>query len=119
MTAEQSSDGLPLVAVLVEGFPDFLSGPVESQFTDKVRNCPNNRHLLIAEGEASGWNSSWTMLSEVKNSRTGLLLQPDPMDGDMVLRTPLPRFRKSDPIPGRGWWIAAGKATKVQVPWVG
>jgi len=119
VTAEQSSDGLPLVAVLVEGFPDFLSGPVESQFTDLVRNCRNNGHLLIAEGEASGWNSSWTMLSEVKNSRTGLLLQPDPMDGDMVLRTPLPRFRKSDPIPGRGWWIAAGKATKVQVPWVG
>jgi S-DNA-T family DNA segregation ATPase FtsK/SpoIIIE len=118
VTSGQSDDGLPLVAVLVEGYPDFLSGPVESQLTELVRNCRNNGHLLIAEGEASGWNSSWPMLSEVKNARTGLLLNPDPVDGDMVLRTGLPRFRKGDPIPGRGWWIAAGKAAKVQLPWV-
>lgn len=116
ITSERAADGLPLVAVLIEGYPDFLSGPIENQLADLVRNCRNNGHLVIAEGESSGWGSSWPMLSEVKNARTGLLLQPDPMDGEMVLRTQLPRFRKGDPIPGRGWWIANGKAAKVQIP---
>lgn len=116
VTVDESPDGQPTMAVLVEGYPEFLSTSVEALLTEVVKNCRANGHLLIAEGESSTWNSSWPLLLEVRNARTGIMLQPDSMDGESVLRTALPRFKKGNPPPGRGWWIHAGKAAKVQLP---
>ncbi len=118
VTAVEAPDGKPTVAVLIEGYPDFLQSSVESALIEVVKNCRNNGHLVIAEGELSAWNSSWPLLMEIRNARTGLMLAPDSMDGDSILRTSLPRFKKVDVPPGRGWWIHAGKCAKVQVPLV-
>lgn len=118
VTSEEAPEGHPLVALLIEGYPEFLSSSVENTLAEVVRNCRTNGHLVIAEGESSTWNSSWPLLTEVRNARTGLMLQPDYLDGESVLRTPLPRFKKGEPIPGRGWWIHAGKSAKLQIPLV-
>lgn len=118
VTAEESADGLPTVAVFVENYPEFLQSKVEPALIEVVQRCRANGHLIVAEGESSTWSSPWPLLQEMRNARTGLLLNPDYMDGDTVLRTALPRFKKGEPIPGRGWWIAAGKSQKLQVPLV-
>ena len=109
-------EGHPQVALFIEGYPEFLQTPVEMALMDAVKKAARNGHLVVAEGETSQWNSSWPLLQEVRNARTGLLLQPDSMDGDIILRTPTPPVRRGEMPPGRGYWVSAGKAVKVQIP---
>lgn len=112
----ENRQGTPSIAVFIESYPEFLSSRVESLLTTVVKAARANDHFVVAEGEASTWNSSWPLLMEIRNARTGLMLNPDPSDGDTVLRTTLPRFRKAPPIPGRGFWVHGGQAFKVQIP---
>jgi S-DNA-T family DNA segregation ATPase FtsK/SpoIIIE len=118
LVSEENPRDEPQLAVLVEAYPEFLSSKVESLLVEVVKACRGNGHLFVAEGESSTWNSSWPLLMEVRNARTGLLLQADYSDGDSLLRTSLPRFKKGDPPPGRAWWVRAGKTMKVQLPLV-
>lgn len=113
LSAEESPSRL---AIVIEGYPEFVSSMVEGPLSELVKLCRRNGHLLIAEGESTAWASPWPLVMEVRNARTGLLLQPDQMDGDNLLRTSLPRVRRADFPPGRGFWIKAGTATKVQIP---
>jgi DNA segregation ATPase FtsK/SpoIIIE, S-DNA-T family len=119
IVAEENTGGDPVMALFVEGYPEFLSSRVENRLIDVVKAIRSHDHIVIAEGESSTWNSSWPLLSEVRNARSGLLLQPEYTDGDTVLRTALPRFKKGEPPAGRGYWIRAGKFVKVQVPLAG
>ncbi|WP_454932039.1 FtsK/SpoIIIE domain-containing protein [Actinomyces oricola] len=112
----EAEPGRPQVALFIEGYPEFLQTPVEMGLIDAVKKVKRNGHLVIAEGETSQWNSSWPLLQEVRSGRTGLILQPESMDGDMILRTATPKVRRGEMPPGRGYWIGAGKAVKVQVP---
>ena len=52
----------------------------------------------------------------VPDHRRGFLLQPDPMEGDLLLKTPLPRAARSEFPPGRGMLVAKGKTQRVQLP---
>jgi S-DNA-T family DNA segregation ATPase FtsK/SpoIIIE len=118
VTQDNPSDD-PQVAVFVANYPDFVSSKVESLMLEVVKGCRANSHFLMAEGESATWNNVLSsMVSEIKGGRTGLMLSPDSMDGESVLRTALPRFRKVEEPPGRGWWIQGGRAIKVQVPLV-
>ncbi len=118
IVTDENPTGEPQLALLVENYPDFLSSKVENLLSEVVKGCRANDHFVLAEGESSTWGSSWPLLMEVRNARTGLLLQPESSDGDSVLRTSLPRFRKGDPPVGRGYWVQAGRSVKVQVPLV-
>jgi S-DNA-T family DNA segregation ATPase FtsK/SpoIIIE len=105
----------PLV-VVVESIADFLSTPADAAIVELIRSVKRSEHLLVAEAETSTWSSSWPLLAEVKNARRGILLQPEPVEGETVLRTALPRAARSEFPPGRGYLVAAGKATRVQLP---
>ena len=107
IVTEENPAGAPQIALLVENYPDFLSSKVENLLSEVVKGCRANDHFILAEGEASTWTSSWPLLMEIRNARTGLLLQPESTDGDTILRTSLPRFKKGDPPPGRGFWVQA------------
>lgn len=113
---QEARPGHPTVALFIEGYPEFLQGPLEAKLIDAVKKAKRNGHLVVAEGETSGWNSSWPLLQEIRSARTGLLLQPDSGDGDMILRTSIPKVRRGEMPVGRGYWVQASKATKVQVP---
>ncbi|MBK8468270.1 MAG: FHA domain-containing protein [Actinomycetales bacterium] len=115
---EASTDSAPLLAIFVESYPDFVGTPAEGPMVELVKLCRRNGHMFVAEGETSAWVSPWPLVQEVRNGRTGLLLQPDQTDGDSLLRTSLPRVRRSDLPPGRGFWIRGGRSRKVQVPLV-
>ena len=101
---------------ILEGYPEFLQAPLEMALIDAVKKAKRNGHLVVAEGDTSQWNSSWPLLQEVRSARTGLILQPDSMDGELILRTPTPKVRRGEMPVGRGYWVSAGRAVKVQVP---
>ncbi|NYF11326.1 S-DNA-T family DNA segregation ATPase FtsK/SpoIIIE [Leifsonia sp. AK011] len=106
----------PRIVIVVEGIGDFLSSAADSALVELIKAVKRSNHFLIAEAETAAWNSSWPLLAEVKAARTGLLLQPETMEGDMVLRTAFPRVSRSDFPPGRGFFVARGKALRVQLP---
>ena len=106
------------ILVVIEQIGDFLSTSADSSMVEMIKAIKRSDHVVIAENETSGWNSSWPLLQEVKGARTGFLLQPDAMEGDTILKTSLPRVSRGDFPPGRGFFIARGKAVRVQLPLV-
>ncbi len=107
------------VVVVIEQIGDFLSSSADGPLVELIKAVKRSDHFLIAENESGGWSSSWPLLAEVKASRTGLLLQPDSMEGDTILKTALPRVSRAEFPAGRGYVIARGKAVRVQVPYLG
>jgi len=104
------------IVVVIESIGDFLQTPADSAIVELARAAKRSDHLVIAEAEMSAWGSSWPLMGEFKNARRGLLLQPDTVDGDIILKTALPRVNKSEFPAGRGMYIAKGKSARVQLP---
>lgn len=109
----QSAPGSWLV--VVESVGDFLNGPAEYQLTDLAKAARTSGNLLLAEGDTQSLSGSWSLLQAVKFSRRGIVLQPDQMDGDMLLQTSFPRLKRSDFPPGRGIQVRDGRWARVQV----
>jgi S-DNA-T family DNA segregation ATPase FtsK/SpoIIIE len=104
------------IAVFIEAIGDFLQTPADSAIVELTKAVRRSDHFMLAEAETSAWGSSWPLLGEVKNGRRGLLLQPEAVEGDILLKTALPRMTRSEFPPGRGVYIAKGKSAKVQLP---
>ncbi|MGN6327257.1 FtsK/SpoIIIE domain-containing protein [Pseudolysinimonas sp.] len=104
------------IAVVIESLGDFLQSAADGPIVELAKAAKRSEHLVMAEAESSAWGSSWPLMGEFKNGRRGLLLQPDSVDGDLLLKTPLPRLQKSEFPPGRGMYIARGKFARVQLP---
>lgn len=107
------------IGVFVEAIGDFLQSSADMPLVELIRSVRRSDHFLLAESETSGWGSSWPLLAEVKNGRRGILLQPETLEGDLLLKTPLPRTVRSDFPPGRGVYIAKGSFERVQLPVTG
>nr|WP_272917718.1 FtsK/SpoIIIE domain-containing protein [Nocardioides flavescens] len=110
--------GEPRSAVIVEGLSDFQVPKVAELLVELVRTVKRSDHLFIGEAENSqfgGFGAS--LLTEVRGSRRGLLLQPEPADGDL-LRVQLPRASRNEFPPGRGYYVSGGKVVRVQLPLV-
>ena len=114
--ADQDTEGR--IVVVVESIGDFLQTPADSAIVELARAAKRSDHLVIAEAEMSAWGSSWPLMGEFKNARRGFLLQPETVEGDILLKTALPRLNRSEFPPGRGMYIAKGKAARVQLPLV-
>jgi S-DNA-T family DNA segregation ATPase FtsK/SpoIIIE len=104
---------------VIESITDFLGGPAEQALTAAVKAARRADHLVLAESETSAWGSAWPLVSEVRNGRRGLVLQPDHLDGDALFRTPFPRMARAEFPPGRGVVVESGKTRRVQVPVAG
>jgi S-DNA-T family DNA segregation ATPase FtsK/SpoIIIE len=104
------------IAIVVEGIADFLGSPADSSIVELIKAIKRSDHFLIADSETSQWGSSYPILGEIKSARTGFLLQPDGIEGETILKTSLPRASRSEFPIGRGYLIARGKATRVQLP---
>jgi S-DNA-T family DNA segregation ATPase FtsK/SpoIIIE len=116
--AVQDEDTSRRIVVVVEGYDEYLNTPADQPIQDLTKAIRKSDHLLVAEAETSAWSSSWRLLSEAKEGRRGLILQPERMDGDIILNTALPRAARSEFPPGRGVWVARGKSVRVQLPLV-
>jgi S-DNA-T family DNA segregation ATPase FtsK/SpoIIIE len=84
-----------------------------------IKAVRRSDHFLLAEAETSAWGTSWPLLGEVKNGRRGVILQPESLEGDLLLKTPLPRMQRSEFPAGRAVYIAKGGFERVQLPLVG
>ena len=103
--------------VVIEALPELANSMVDQEIAELAAACRRNGHLLIGEGEASVFGQAFgPMVNELKAGRTGLILQPDHNDGLNLVKTNLPAGHRNDFPPGRGMWVRAGKAVKVQVP---
>jgi len=100
----------------VENIADFLQSPADAPIVQLIKDIKRTNHFLLAEAETASWSSSWPLMAEVKSARRGFLLQPDSMEGDIILKTPLPRLNRAEFPPGRGMFIARGKISRVQLP---
>lgn len=116
--ALRSADEGGWLGLFVESLPDFLGTSLEYPLTELVQACRKSGHLVVAEGEMAGWSGGWPLINEVRNQRCGLLLQPEQTDGDTLLRTTLPRCKRTDFPVGRGFWVKGGRGVKVQIPLV-
>jgi S-DNA-T family DNA segregation ATPase FtsK/SpoIIIE len=106
------------VVIVVEQIADFLSSAADGPIVELIKAVKRSDHFLIADSETSQWGSSWPILAEVKAARTGFLLQPDGIEGETILKTSLPRVSRGEFPAGRGYFIARGKASRVQLPLV-
>jgi S-DNA-T family DNA segregation ATPase FtsK/SpoIIIE len=106
------------IVIVIEQIADFLSSSADSPLVELLKAVKRSEHFVLAESETSQWGSSWPLLGEIKAARTGFLIQPDGIEGEMILKTPLPRVSRSEFPPGRGYFIARGKVTRVQLPLV-
>lgn len=112
------SDTKGKILVVVEQIADFLSSPADGPMVELIKAIKRSDHMIIAESETSQWGSSYPLLAEIKSARTGFLLQPDGIEGDSLLKTSTPRVTRGEFPPGRGYFLARGKATRVQLPLV-
>lgn len=117
--ARRPAGSRPQIAVFIEDYPEFAGSATENEVAELVRQVRRNGHILFATGEPAGFSGGFSaLMTEIKNGRAGMLLWPEPSDGDL-LKTALPRFKKSEMPPGRGYFVQAGKAWRVQLPWAG
>ncbi|MFD1715777.1 FtsK/SpoIIIE domain-containing protein [Amnibacterium flavum] len=108
-------EGRTGIAVVVESLADFLSTPADAPLVALFKALKRSDNLLIAESETSTWASSWPLLLEVKSARRGIALQPDQSEGDLLFRTSFPRAKRSQFPVGRGYLVAGGKTSLVQL----
>lgn len=116
--SQVASPGRAGFALVIEGHGQFVNSSVEYELADVIKQVRRNGHLIIAESESSEWQSGGPLLQEVRNQRTGLILQPESFEGESLLRVETPAVKAREMPPGRGFWIANGKAEKVQIPLV-
>ena len=104
------------IVIVIEQIADFLSSPADNPLVELIKAVKRSDHFLIGESEVGTWGSSYPLLGEIKAARTGFLIQPDGIEGEMLLKTPLPRVSRAEFPPGRGFYVARGKFARVQLP---
>ena len=109
-------NGAPRIVAVIEGISDFLSGPADPAIVELIKASKRNEHLVVAESESSTWTSSWPLLAEMKSARRGIVLQPDPIEGDTILRTTFPRVARASFPVGRGFAALGRGIVRVQLP---
>lgn len=107
------------VVVVVENVNEYLQGPADKPLVDLIKAVKKSRHTLVADADTAAWGPTWPLLGEIKAARRGLLLQPDASEGEILLKTALPRVQRGELPPGRGFFVARGKSVKVQLPLLG
>ena len=113
---QQAADDMPGAVLMIESLNELIGTPADQAITDMVKLARRNGHLIIGETETAGWGSSWPLLAEIRNSRRGIILQPDAADGDNIFRVSFPRMKRSDYPQGRGLYVDNGKYWTIQLP---
>ena len=101
--------------IVLESAGEFVNGPADYQLTDLIKTARSAGNLIVSEGDTQSLTGSWGLLQALRFSRRGIVLQPDQMDGDMLLQTTFPRLKRADFPPGRGIQVREGRWARVQV----
>jgi S-DNA-T family DNA segregation ATPase FtsK/SpoIIIE len=94
---------------------DALEIPdADGRLAGLVAGPPPGVHLVVSVRPDRYRAAYGHWAAEIKSSRAGLLLRPDPLDGDLLGR-PLPPRLSLASLPGRGLIVADGSIEEVQV----
>jgi S-DNA-T family DNA segregation ATPase FtsK/SpoIIIE len=100
-------------AVFLEDFPGFTPYSVTEPLESLITACKRAGIPVIADADSSELTAS-PLYRALLGARHGIVVQPDPFDGENLFKTPLPRFQKSEMPPGRGFYLRGGKTWRVQ-----
>lgn len=103
------------LVVVIEAIGELLNTEADLPLQELIRACRDADAFVVAEGETSSLTGSWPLLQAVKINRSGIVLQPDQMDGDTMFKTPFPRTSRAEFPAGRGLMVQGGRVRKVQV----
>lgn len=109
-------EGQPGFIVVIEALGELVGTPAENPMLDLIKTMRRNGHFVVAEQETTAWGSGWPLISELRNVRHGIVMQPNPMDGDALFKAELPRLKRADYPLGRGVYVRSGKQWTVQLP---
>ena len=101
--------------VVIEDAPALSAAGAEAAIQQLVAACREQGRMVVASGEATALASSYMLLRALQVDRSGLILQPDHMEGDQLLRTSFPRVARNDFPVGRGILAQPGRLQQVQV----
>lgn len=104
-----------LVVIVVAEAGSIIASRYESDVDRLLRACRTSGHFFVFEAESNVMMSSFGLVGLAKDDRAGLILQPDWSDGPSLLRTNLPRTNRADFPQGRGFLVARGHASLIQV----
>lgn len=104
------------VCLVIEGLSELQSSAADGPVVELIRTLKRGGHFVIAESETSTWSSSFPLYTEIKSARRGVLLQPEPLEGELILKASFPRGARSEFPPGRGYLVQGGKVVRVQFP---
>jgi S-DNA-T family DNA segregation ATPase FtsK/SpoIIIE len=112
----QPAEDTPGVIIVIEGLSELIGSPADQAVADMIKLARRGGHFVIGEAETGAWGSSWPLVTEIRGSRRGVVLQPDTADGDNLFRVSFPRVKRADFPPGRGIYVDTGKYWTVQLP---
>lgn len=113
--APARTDSAPDLVLVIESLGELVSTPADAPVLDVIKRIRRNGHFVIGEQETSAWSSGWPLVSEMRNMRHGIVMQPNPMDGDLLFKVDLPRAKRNDYPLGRGVYARSGKTWTVQL----
>jgi S-DNA-T family DNA segregation ATPase FtsK/SpoIIIE len=93
----------------------FVNGAADLHLQNLVRTLRSTKQTLLGEGDTQSMQSSWPLLLALRAQRRGIVLQPDQADGELLLRTPFPRLRRTEFPLGRGLLVSDGQTRRVQI----
>ena len=108
----------PGLILVIEALAEIIGTPAEQSVAELVKLARRNGHLIIGENETASWAASWPLVSEIRNTRRGIVMRPDPSDGEILFKVALPRVKRSDYPAGRGVYAVGGQVTTIQVPFL-
>ena len=111
---EEAPAGGARIALFIESVTEFQGTVAESDLSRLLKLAITSGQFVVGEAEVSTWSQAYSITPHFKSGRRGLLLVPGDLDGDL-LGAPLGRIRRSDFPPGRGFLIAKGRASRLQV----
>ena len=94
-------------AIIIEGVVDYVGSLADFAMQEMIKKVVALGQLVIGEGETTALNASYPLLVMMRSGRSGIVLQPDQLDGN-ILRVQFPRLRKSDFPAGRGLLVSRG-----------
>lgn len=101
--------------VVIEDIGGFDGTGDESALATLLKLLRRSQLTVIVEGENATLTSVWDLASPLRGARWGLALQPDVNDMPSVYTVHVPRARRADFPPGRGYLIRGGTVTGVHI----
>lgn len=114
--ADRTADGGAVPIVVLEGIGEFATSLIEMNLSTLVKRAGRGEVFFVVVGEMSEWTTNFGLLGEIKAARRGVVLQPETIDGEVVLKTPFPRLVRGELPVGRGILAHRGKTVRIQFP---